>query len=115
MNVVHKPRPWIKVQLSVSPPAEEAAALIMDWKAQRQAAAQIVRAVRLYAGLCQGDLSVLDDYFPGLLRIGQSLPVPPRKLDGANPVIVYSARSDSDDLNDALNGLGLEALEFDAS
>jgi hypothetical protein len=56
METQRRQRPWIKVQLSVNVAAEEAAALVKSWKSQRQAAAYIVRAVRLY-GRCAGAIS----------------------------------------------------------
>lgn len=66
MGEKHGQRPWIKVQLADSLLAHEVADLVKYWKTQRQAAMHIVRAVRLYASLCRGDLALLDEYFPGI-------------------------------------------------
>jgi hypothetical protein len=110
--MIHQQRPWIKVQLSANVQAQEAAALVKTWKTHRQAAAQIVRAVRLYAALGQGDLSILDDYFPGLVRSTSALLTTPRRISPVVPTITYAAKSEVEDLDDALAGLGLEDLDF---
>jgi hypothetical protein len=111
MQALRHKRPWIKVQLSVNACAEEAAALVKSWKTQRQAAAHVVRAVRLYAALCQGDLSLLEAYFPGLRLNGHASPVSrPPALPA--PTVTHVERSDADDLQEALAGLGLDGLDF---
>ncbi len=111
METQRRQRPWIKVQLSVNVAAEEAAALVKSWKSQRQAAAYIVRAVRLYAALCRGDLSLLEAYFPGLRLNGHASPaIRPPALPA--PTVTLVARSETDDLDEALDGLGLDGLDF---
>jgi hypothetical protein len=73
-----------------------------------------VRAVRLYAALCQGDLSLLEAYFPGLRLNGHlayPAPVsPPPALPA--PTVTRVERSEAEDLNEALAGLGLDGLDF---
>jgi hypothetical protein len=113
MQALRHKRPWIKVQLSVNACAEEAAALVKSWKTQRQAAAHVVRAVRLYAALCQGDLSLLEAYFPGLRLNGHAsypAPVSPPSLPA--PTVKLVERSEAEDLDEALAGLGLDGLDF---
>jgi hypothetical protein len=111
MQALRRQRPWIKVQLSASACAEEAADLVRSWKTQRQAAACIVRAIRLYAALCQGDLSLLEAYFPGLRLNGYPVPVSrPPALPA--PTVTHVERSEADDLDEALAGLGLDGLDF---
>jgi hypothetical protein len=111
MQALRHKRPWIKVQLSVNACAEEAAALVKSWKTQRQAAAHVVRAVRLYAALGRGDLSLLEAYFPGLRLNGHaSLVSRPPVLSA--PTVTHVERSDTDDLDEALAGLGLDGLDF---
>jgi hypothetical protein len=111
MQALRRQRPWIKVQLSASACAEEAAALVKSWKSQRQAAAHVVRAVRLYAALCRGDLSLLEAYFPGLRLNGHSSPViRPPALPA--PTVTHVERSEANDLDEALAGLGLDGLDF---
>lgn len=105
-------RPWIKVQLSTNPYADEAAALVKGWKTQRQAAAPLVNAVRLYAALCRGDLSLLADYFPGL-TVNAQLATAPRSILAA-PAVTVAARSRDQAIGDALDGLGLDGLDFGA-
>ncbi len=91
--------------------AEEAAALGKSWKTQRQAAAYTVRAIRLYAALCQGELGLLEAYFPGLRLNGHAVPVlrPPAI---PAPTVTLPERSEADDLQEALDGLGLDGLDF---
>jgi hypothetical protein len=110
MDSQRRPRQWIKVQLSANAPAEEAAALVKGWKAQRQAAAYLVRAVRLYAALCRGDLSLLEDYFPGLAFNGR--PATARHPILTAPTVTLAVQSESEDIHDALDGLGLDGLDF---
>jgi hypothetical protein len=110
MDSQRRQRPWIKVQLSANAPAQEAAALVKGWKAQRQAAAHLVRAVRLYAALCQGDLSLLEAYFPGLAFIAR--PATARRPVLAPPTVTLAVHSESEDIHDALDGLGLDGLDF---
>ena len=104
-------RAWIKVQLADSPLAHQAAAIVLNWKAQRQAAVHLIRAVRLYAALCLGDTSLLEEYFPGLTLTFGNRPTVTRRA--VAPVIVsVAATSEEDDLDDALSGLGLDHLDF---
>ena len=111
MEALRRQRPWIKVQLSLNADTEEAAALVKFWKTQRQAAVHIVRAIRLYAALCRGDLSLLEAYFPGLRLNGHPVPmVRPPTL--SVPTVTRAARSESEDLDEALDGLGLDGLDF---
>jgi hypothetical protein len=110
MDSQHRPRPWIKVQLSLNAAAEEAAALVKGWKSQRQAAAHLVRAVRLYAALCRGDLSLLQEYFPGITFSGR-MAVAQRPILPA-PTVTLTERSQAEDIQEALDGLGLDGLDF---
>jgi hypothetical protein len=98
--------------LSVNPPAQEAAALVKEWKVQRRAATQIVRAVRLYAALGRGDLRLLEDYFPGLKLSAVPRPVAVPQPAPAAAIIRQAARSEREELDDALGGLGLDGLMF---
>jgi hypothetical protein len=104
-------RQWIKVQLAANPLAEEAASLVKRWKTQRQAAANLVRAVRLYAALCQGDVSVLAAYFPGLVLNAQVSP-PTHRAPLPPPTATFAPKSETEDLCTALDGLGLDNLDF---
>ncbi len=104
-------RPWIKVQLSRSDEAQEVAALVKAWKAQRQATANIIQALRLYAALCRGDTSVLETYFPGLVLNTHVSPTA-RRVPMAPLTVTFAPRSGGDDLSDALDGLGLDSLDF---
>jgi hypothetical protein len=110
MDTPYSPRPWIKVQLSLTEQAADAAAVVKSWKSQRQAAGQIVRAIRLYAALLRGDRCLLEEYFPGL--IGATYPVPARRPMVAAPTITLAPRSETEELDDALDGLGLDGLDF---
>jgi hypothetical protein len=105
-------RAWVKVQLADHADAHEAATLVMQWKAQRQAATRIVRAIRLYAALCRGDLSMLQTYFPGLASSAHATTAHRPVL--AAPTVTLAVRSDAEDISDALDGLGLDGLDFGA-
>jgi hypothetical protein len=112
----HRQRAWVKIQLAATITAHEAAQQVRQWKSQRQAAPHIVRAIRLYAALCRGELSLLQEYFPGLfLALGTPTTVKrlaPPAVAPAVPVGMVS-RSQEDELSQALDGLGLDHLEFE--
>ncbi len=106
-------RAWIKVQLADKPESHEAAGLVAYWKTERQAARNIVKALRLYAALCQGDTSVLEAYFPGLPFRADRAPMQPRPT--YPPVVVtvsHAPRSEAQELDEALEGIGLDSLDF---
>src|SRR5438552_2489526 len=100
-------RAWIKVQLADGPAAHEAAAQIAEWKAMRQAAGNLIRAIRLYAALCRGDIGPLYDYFPGLALGTSPRPSTAHQSRPSAPAIVHVERSESEELTEALDGLGL--------
>lgn len=109
-------RAWVHVQLPDSDPAHQTAQLVKDWKSRRQAATNITKAIQLYATLCQGDTSVLVECFPGL-AIGwpeMSPPVMTRRGSALLSItaVTVTPRSEDEETDDALNGLGLEALDF---
>ena len=103
-------RAWIKVQLTLTAQVEAAVAVVNHWKTERQAAHHLLRAIRLYAALCRGDVRVLDDYFPGLIGTA-ALPSTRRPVLAA-PTITLVAQSEAQETDDALDGLGLDGLDF---
>lgn len=105
-------RAWIKVQMADSQAAHEASALVAEWKTLRQAAGHLVKAVHLYAALCRGDVGPLYEYFPGIaLGMGTRTTIP-RKTQPAAPTIIHVERSETEELSEALDGLGLDNLDF---
>jgi len=106
-------RAWIKVQLADKPESHEAARLVAHWKTERQAARNTVKALRLYAALCRGDTSLLDAYFPDLRLQPGSQIVRPRPVHPAIAVTLsHAPRSEAEELNEALEGIGLDGLDF---
>jgi hypothetical protein len=103
-------RAWIKVQFTLTTQVEEVLALVKHWKTERQAAHHLMRAIRLYAALGRGDVSVLSDYFPGLIQ--HAAPPPSHRPSLAAPTLTLVAKSDAQDRDEALDGLGLEGLDF---
>ncbi len=106
------PRAWIRVQLADDTLAHEVAEQIRTWKGQRQAAMHVVRSIRLYTALCRGDLSVLEEYFPGLTWMLGNRSAGPRRTTSAPAVVNVELRSNGEELAEALDGLGLDKLDF---
>lgn len=74
-----------------------------------------MKAIQLYAALCRGDLSMLLQCFPGLALIWNGhAPASQRTVVPSYPAptVTYGARSELEDLDDALGGLGLDGLDF---
>ena len=68
----------LKIKLPDSPPAFEAVRITNDWKRRRLLSRNIVNAIRLYASLLQGDMSVLTELFPGF-AMGSSIGYRPQQ------------------------------------
>jgi len=64
-------RAWVKVQLTDTEDAHQAAQIVKGWKLMRCASLHVIRAIRLYNALMMGDTRLLQEYFP-LLNVGQS-------------------------------------------
>lgn len=106
-------RAWIKVQLNASAEAHEAAAQVVEWKRQRVGSLNLVKAVRLYAALCRADLSLLEADFPGLiLAMTGRFDIRPHPAVPAPLKVTYKPRSEAEELDDALSGIGLDDLDF---
>lgn len=71
----------------------------------------LTRAILLYEALLGGDVSALGEFFPGFAAaLGRPQPV--RRAPVAAPVISRVAKSEQEDLSDALDSIGLDSLEF---
>jgi len=64
-------RAWVKVQLTDTEDAHQAAQIVKGWKLMRSASQHVTRAIRLYGALMSGDTRLLLEYFP-LLNIQQA-------------------------------------------
>jgi hypothetical protein len=104
-------RPFLKLRLSDTPAAREAARIVDDWKRQRAMSRNLVAAVRLYASLLRGDVSVLTELFPGF-ALGSSVGFrpPPRQRINA-PIVEIAPPSEADQESDLLGVLD-DNLEF---
>jgi len=106
-----KGRAWIRVQLGNNQTDMTTVEIVQSWKSQRRAATHMSRAVQLYEALLHGDTSLLSAYFPGFgATVGAPLPV--RKAPNPPPVSLRAARSEAQDLRDAVDGVGFDSLEF---
>ena len=105
-------RAWIKVQLSAHAESHAATQVVETWKSRRQATLHLIRAIRLYSALNEGDFGALEEYFPGLALALGTRPVFPRRSGSSAPAVTYLAQSESQQLSEALDGLGMGNLEF---
>ena len=103
-------RVWIHEQLSDSDEAREVGQILARWKTLRMGTLHLVRAIRLYAALLQGNVSLLHEYFPGI-GIAFGRPAPARRVTAAAPVVEYAAKSEADNLADALD-IGFGNIEL---
>lgn len=73
---------------------------------------QIRKAMRLYDALLRGDTALLNEYFPFVKAVFTPKVSPPLRKPLEPPKITYRARSDEEDLHDALD-IGFGELKFD--
>lgn len=73
---------------------------------------QLRRALRLYDALARGDTALLLNYFPFVKAVFTPKVAPPLRKPLEPPKITYRARSDEEDLRDALD-IGFGELKFD--
>ncbi|MEP7291004.1 MAG: hypothetical protein ABI835_04435 [Chloroflexota bacterium] len=78
---------------------------------------QLRKALRLYDALARGDTALLLDYFPFVKAVFTPKILPPKipqplRKPLEPPKITYRARSDEEDLRDALD-IGFGELKFD--
>ena len=105
-------RKWLKVRLPATHEAMKALEWIATWKKEHQAGANLVKAIRLYAALERGDLSLLEECFPYLsVAIGTGRP-PAWRRDFSPPSVTYAPQSQADEKADLLASLGLDELEL---
>lgn len=100
-------RPWVKVRLSEGSDSVHALEIIQYWTRLRQCAFHVMRAVRMYYALTQGDDGLLREYFP-LLSVSSSRPAIAYNLH--QPVktpakVEAKARTEEEDKADLLDGL----------
>src|SRR6185369_15402201 len=104
-------RPKICQKLADNEEARIAVNIVQQRNKTRSGALNVMRAIRMYAGLLQGDTSLLIEYFPGLaLSFGKSVSIA-RPKTYTEPVISYQPKSEEDDLSDFADSIGFE-LEF---
>lgn len=103
-------RIWFKGwKAADSPETREALAAIQGWRAARATPFHLLRAVRLYAALLRGDVSVLQELFPFLLQQASGRYVAAM----AAPVALASADEQGDkSSDDFMDSLGMGGLEF---
>lgn len=103
-------RPIIKARLSDTDEAWDAMGVLASWRRAREMSKHLPRAIRLYAALLRGDLSVMDEYFPYLttaIGSGRPLIAPHRQNAEYRPAIAFEEKSDADNVNDLLDSLGM--------
>lgn len=74
---------------------------------------QLRKALRLYDSLTRGETKLLAEYFPFVKVAFLPKVTPPIRKPLEPPKITYQARSEEDDLRDALD-IGFGRLQFDA-
>ena len=91
----------LRLQMSDTKEAYDAATVIALWKKARQATQHTIRAIRMYAALLAGDDSLLRMYFPFVASAGVGYaPRPPSRTPSDELVIELEAKSETDDLSD---------------
>ncbi len=102
-------RPTLKVRLPASPDSESAMRIVNGWKGQRQAGANVAKAIALYAALQAGDASKLRAAFPWLAAALGGLP-----SVGSYGAVQFSAQATEQgaDAEDFGSALGLDDLEL---
>lgn len=73
---------------------------------------QLRKALRLYDSLTRGESKLLAEYFPFVKVAFLPKAAPPIRKPLEPPKITYQARSEEDDLRDALD-IGFGRLKFD--
>ena len=102
-------RPYLKARMTDKPESHEAVEIIQGWKQTRSMATNLVRAIRLYAGLLKGDPKLLHEFFPGFAMAGGLAPLP-RRVVQAMPEVEIRESSDAERLENALELF--DGLEF---
>jgi hypothetical protein len=119
----HPEAAWWKSLPGLSGPLT--AARLLAWigdNRERFPSAQVLQARRRHgaghapqreAALCRGDTNVLAAYFPDLPLSTAGQPVKPRPVYPAPTVTVsHAPRSEAEELDEALDGIGLDSLDF---
>lgn len=101
-------RPTIKARLADTPESWDAIGILATWRKTREMSRHLPRAIRTYAALLRGDLSVLEEYFPYLTSaLSAGRHTPPIRRDRPAVTIAITEKDDRDNVADLLDSLGI--------
>jgi len=100
-------RPFIEIRLTDNPTGWAAAIIIQEWKSQRAMTRNFCDAVAIFDALLKGDAGPLFARFPLLASSAAPAGAPAPKRAKVALETTAIAKSETEDVDDLLDGLGL--------